>query len=50
MTCPRCGADTNHQADMPVHAVKQEEAARMTVALDGVIEDVFACPNCGRIE
>jgi hypothetical protein len=33
-----------------VHAVTQEEAARMIAALDGVIEDVFACPTFGRIE
>ena len=50
MSCPRCGADMNHQADKPVHPVTQEEAARITPALDGVIEEVFACPNCGRIE
>jgi hypothetical protein len=45
MTCPRCGADMNHQADKLVYPVTKEEAARMTVALDGVIEEVFACPN-----
>jgi hypothetical protein len=33
-----------------VHPVTKEEAARMTVAMDGVIEEVVACPNCGRIE
>ena len=40
----------NHQADKLVHPVTREEAARMTPALDGVIEEVFACPDCGRIE
>ena len=50
MRCPRCGAEMNHQADKLVHPVSQEEAARITPALDGVIEQVFACPNCGRIE
>ena len=40
----------NHQADKLVHPVTQEEAARLTPALDGLIEQVFACPNCGRIE
>jgi predicted RNA-binding Zn-ribbon protein involved in translation (DUF1610 family) len=50
MTCPNCGAEMNHQADKLVHPVTKEEAAKMTAALDGVIEEVFACPSCGRIE
>ncbi len=50
MTCPKCGAEMNHQADKLVHPVTREEAASMTAALDGVIEEVFACPGCGRIE
>jgi hypothetical protein len=40
----------NHQADKLVHPVTKEEAARMTPALDGVIEIVFACPGCGWID
>lgn len=50
MTCPKCGAQMNHQADKLVHPTTAEEAASMTSALDGVIERVFACPRCGRIE
>jgi hypothetical protein len=50
MTCPKCGAEMNHQADKLVHALTKAEAAQMTVALDGVIEEVFACPSCGWIE
>ena len=50
MTCPKCGAQMNHQADKLVHPTTAEEAASMTPALDGVIEQVFACPECGRIE
>ena len=50
MTCPQCGAQMNHQADKLVYPRNRDEAARMTEALDGVIEHVFACPNCGRIE
>lgn len=50
MTCPTCGAEMNHQADKLVHPVTREEAASMTPALDGVIESVFACPGCGRID
>jgi len=50
MTCPKCGTEMNHQADKLVHPTTRDEAASMTAALDGVIEEVFACPNCGRIE
>jgi hypothetical protein len=38
----------NHQTDTLAHPVTKEEAARMTAALAGLIEEVFACPNCGR--
>jgi predicted RNA-binding Zn-ribbon protein involved in translation (DUF1610 family) len=49
MTCPRCGFQMNHQADKLTHPITKEEAAQMTAALDGVVEEVFACPNCGFI-
>jgi len=50
MACPKCGAQMNHQAEKLVYPRTREEAERMTEALDGIIEQVFACPNCGRIE
>ena len=50
MTCPKCGAEMNHQADKLAHPLTRAEAARMTEALDGVIEALFACPDCGWIE
>ena len=50
MTCSKCGTEMNHQADKLVHPVTKEEAASMTLALDGVIEIVFACPGCGRVD
>ena len=50
MTCPKCGATMNHQAAKLVQPVSDSEAARMTAAFDGVIEEVFACPECGWIE
>jgi uncharacterized C2H2 Zn-finger protein len=49
VVCPKCGAEMNHQADKLVHPLTKTEAAQMTVALDGVIEEVFACPRCGWI-
>ena len=50
MTCPADGAQMNHQASKLVYPRTREEAAEMTAAMDGVIEDVYACPVCGRIE
>lgn len=50
MTCPKCGSAMNHQADKLVYPTTREEEASMTVAFDGVLEEVFACPNCGWIE
>jgi hypothetical protein len=40
----------NHQAAKLVYPLTAAEAARMTAALDGVIEHVFACPGCGWID
>ena len=50
MTCPADGAQMNHQASKLVYPRTREEAAEMTAAMDGVIDGVFACPLCGRIE
>jgi uncharacterized protein with PIN domain len=50
MRCPRCGAEMNHQADKLVHPTTREEAERITEAMDGVIEEIYACPACGRID
>lgn len=50
MTCPKCGTEMNHQAAKLVYPLTAAEAARMTAALDGVIEHVFACPGCGWID
>ena len=50
MTCSKCGAEMNHQADKLVQPLTHDEAAAMTEALDGVIEVVFACPVCGWVD
>jgi predicted RNA-binding Zn-ribbon protein involved in translation (DUF1610 family) len=50
MTCPKCGAQMNHQAEKLVQPATAEEAAALSTALDGVLVLVFACPNCGWIE
>jgi NMD protein affecting ribosome stability and mRNA decay len=48
MTCPRCGAPMNHQADKLVEPTTRAEAEASGV-LGGVLVAVFACPNCGFI-
>jgi hypothetical protein len=40
----------NLHAEKLVQALTPEEAASVTTVVDGVLEIVFACPNCGRIE
>ena len=50
MTCPKCGTPMNHQADKLVHPVTPGELAVTPTAFDGVLEVVFACPNCGWID
>ena len=50
MTCRKCGAEMNHQAEKLAHPVTREEAAGMTPAFDGVVLLVFACPECGWID
>jgi hypothetical protein len=50
MTCPKCDAEMNHQADKLVYPLTAAEAVSMTPALDGIIEAVFACPSCGWID
>lgn len=51
MTCSRCGAEMNHQADKLVQPVTEDEAAvAARGALDGIVEHVFSCPSCGWID
>jgi hypothetical protein len=48
MTCPKCGAAMNHQANKLVEPATREEA-EASRALGGVLIAVFACPQCGWI-
>jgi ribosomal protein S27AE len=48
LECPACGTPMNHHADRLVHPLTEEEEQAMTTALDGVVEHVLACPDCGR--
>ena len=47
MTCPKCGAEMNHQADKLREPTTRNEAE--TSRLGGIVIAVFACPNCGWI-
>jgi len=49
MTCPKCGADMNHQADKLVDPTSREEADE-SAGRGGVLVVVFACPRCGWID
>jgi hypothetical protein len=40
----------NRQAEKLVQPVTAEEVAAVSTRLDGVLELVFACPNCGWID
>jgi hypothetical protein len=48
MTCPKCGAQMNHQANKLLEPTTREEAESTNV-LGGLILAVYACPNCGWI-
>jgi predicted RNA-binding Zn-ribbon protein involved in translation (DUF1610 family) len=48
MSCPKCGAPMNHQADKLVEPTSREET-ESSRALGGIVVAVFACPNCGWI-
>jgi NMD protein affecting ribosome stability and mRNA decay len=48
MTCPRCGAPMNHQANKLVEPTSREEAESVR-ALGGILVAVFACPSCGYV-
>ena len=50
MTCPKCGTPMNLHAEKLVHALTPEEAAAVGTGVDGMLEIVFACPQCGWIE
>ena len=48
MRCPECDIEMNHHAEKLVDPVSAEEAARVDPALGGLIEEVYACPECGK--
>ncbi len=47
--CPKCGTPMNRQAQKLIEPRSSDEARRADPALGGLLEDVYACPNCGWI-
>jgi len=48
MTCPECGVAMNHHAEKLMEPRNEREAALMDARLGGMVEEVHACPECGR--
>ena len=47
MICPKCGDEMNHHADKLVYPTSPQEAEKMNLTLDGMIEEMHYCPGCG---
>lgn len=47
MICPACGAEMNLHAEKVVYS---ERAPGESSAMDGHLEEMHACPRCGRVE
>lgn len=45
MQCPKCGATMNHHGDKVVYGT----SGRVDPDLDGVLEEMHACPRCGYV-
>ena len=50
MKCPQCGVEMNYQAEKLVYPSTAAEMKKMDLALGGIVEDFFTCPECGQAE
>jgi len=50
MMCPRCGAQMNHHAEKVEFSSVRDGLTATDRTLDGILQNVYACPNCGGIE
>ena len=50
MMCPFCGAQMNHHADKVDVSSARDGLTVTDRTLDGILHNVYACPNCGNIE
>lgn len=48
MICPECGATMNHHGEKLVEPRNAEEARLVDARLGGVVQEIHACPECGR--
>ena len=48
MRCPSCGAEMNHHADKLVERTGPTDEPMVDPVLGGIVEEVYACPACGR--
>ncbi|MBZ5513583.1 MAG: hypothetical protein LAN62_01810 [Acidobacteriia bacterium] len=48
MICSQCGVEMNLHAEKLVEPTNAQEAARLDLALGGLIEEIYTCPECGK--
>ncbi len=48
MICPDCGVEMNHHAEKINYGAAMEGSAAVDRDFGGVLEEVYACPRCGR--
>lgn len=48
MICPACGAAMNHHAEKIDHLATLRDAAAIDPDLEGVVQEMYACPSCGK--
>jgi len=47
MRCPGCDAEMNHHADKLIEPTCPADEPMVDPVLDGIVEEVYACPACG---
>ena len=50
LKCPRCGAEMNRHAETLVYAESAAELRQMDSDIEGLLEEIHACPRCGNVE
>jgi ribosomal protein S27AE len=48
MMCPACSAKMNHHAEKIDHLATMLDPAAIDPDLDGVVQEMHACPKCGN--
>ena len=50
LRCPKCGAEMNHHANKVDYASGHADPDTVDPVFNGVLQEVYQCPNCGNIE